>query len=935
MSKKFTKISIVFFIILLSILFNKTSNAETFQPIGIGTNDRNTTNAFYRTVGSDKQMWQYTKDNRSTVTENVYCASEGKSFVGSHKYEGYDLYYEKGKSDYSVISANYNKILWILDNAYVDKNVDSATQSAMIENLKKVTNGSVDSQIDYINSHAYKNELFYEITQCLLWSYTKNASNLGGITNIKYGTTNYTQAMDVYNALKKVADTKGNYESLNVNANEVKTYINSLSFDNTAAKIEGNVAGPFTLNNYNEKYNFPSEWFVTVNGKVNKDYSVRREGNKFYIEFNSNLPSTCNVNVDLVMQYIITTGKFWFQDDEGQELITVNKERVINDISANVAQSSKYFLDAVKLEYGSSNRVPGATISIKSENESVVYKTSKTGEDWGSLKTENFTTSKTFIITEDEAPDGYINSLSGIKIKLTVQKNGTSFNSYIKIYKDGQDVTSKYNRFVILSTLKSDDDSVRIGLYIRDIKNVNYNLCVIKRSAKTQKGLANAKFDVYESDMKTVKGSLVTATNGYSNFISYDVNDLNSGLSKIYVKEVEAPAGYELNNENEPIEIQPYVDEYGNITINEINTDTLKTYVQDIGGVQTITVEKFDSLKNGNYNIKIVKIDSKGNTVSSNETKFMVNDTELATTNGVLDVVTGKKITEDNQTDTYKITESVAPDGYGKYSGNISLNVIGKEDENGYQLNKDATYLEVNGEKVEQGKFSSDGFVYWDINDDTICLKLKNSYFDLALRKWVTEAIVTENGKTVTTKTGHSADDDPESVVKVDLKKSKLNDVVVKFKYSIRVTNEGEIAGEATEIRDDIPAGLKFVAEDNPDWKEENGQIVTNKLANTTLQPNESAEVEIILTWINSEKNMGVMINTAEINKDHNNYGAKDIDSTPGNKVPGEDDIDDAPVMITVKTGTYIISVVSLICGVVLILSIGIVFIKKKVISIY
>ena len=80
---------------------------------------------------------------------------------------------------------------------------------------------------------------------------------------------------------------------------------------------------------------------------------------------------------------------------------------------------------------------------------------------------------------------------------------------------------------------------------------------------------------------------------------------------------------------------------------------------------------------------------------------------------------------------------------------------------------------------------------------------------------------------------------------------------------------------------------------------------------------------------------MGVMINTAEINKDHNNYGAKDIDSTPGNKVPGEDDIDDAPVMITVKTGTYIISVVSLICGVVLILSIGIVFIKKKVISIY
>ena len=52
---------------------------------------------------------------------------------------------------------------------------------------------------------------------------------------------------------------------------------------------------------------------------------------------------------------------------------------------------------------------------------------------------------------------------------------------------------------------------------------------------------------------------------------------------------------------------------------------------------------------------------------------------------------------------------------------------------------------------------------------------------------------------------------------------------------------------------------------------------------------------------------MGLKVNVAEISKDYNEYGTPDIDSTPNNKVPGEDDIDDAPVMLTVTTGQEII----------------------------
>ena len=214
--------------------------------------------------------------------------------------------------------------------------------------------------------------------------------------------------------------------------------------------------------------------------------------------------------------------------------------------------------------------------------------------------------------------------------------------------------------------------------------------------------------------------------------------------------------------------------------------------------------------------------------------------------------------------------------------------------------------------------------------DDQDIEKIKVQYFDLALRKWVTKAIVTENGKETVTETGHKAEDDPEAVVKVDLKKSDINKVTVKFEYKIRVENQGKIAGYAKEISDYIPEGLEFVKEDNPLWEEVDGKVVTDQLKDTLLQPGETAEVSILLTWINSEDNMGLKVNTAEISKDYNEYGAPDIDSTPNNKVPGEDDIDDAPVMLSVTTGeeqSYVILTVAVLG----ILAGGLILVKKFV----
>lgn len=364
-------------------------------------------------------------------------------------------------------------------------------------------------------------------------------------------------------------------------------------------------------------------------------------------------------------------------------------------------------------------------------------------------------------------------------------------------------------------------------------------------------------------------------------------------------------------------------------------TTTIKDYYlgeQDDDDFETVEVKEIT----GKYSVIIKKVDSSNKnqglegayfTVSENSESKKIGPTDA---NGFLDVKKDITISKAGSQATLNIKEETAPKGYKPYNGSISLTISAKESSDKYILDKENTKLT---QKSENNEENTTGEITYDIDEEksviTITIPNEKMVFDLALRKWVTQAIVTENGQTVVTETGHKAEDNPEEIVKVDLKKSKLKDVTVKFNYSIRVTNEGEIAGYAKEISDYIPKGLKFIAKDNPNWTEKDGKIVTRALENTLLQPGESAEVKVLLTWENNANNMGVMINTAEISEDYNEYGIHDRDSTPNNKTPGEDDIDDAPVMITIKTGSEVIGYISLACAVLAILGIGIWGIKK------
>jgi len=246
----------------------------------------------------------------------------------------------------------------------------------------------------------------------------------------------------------------------------------------------------------------------------------------------------------------------------------------------------------------------------------------------------------------------------------------------------------------------------------------------------------------------------------------------------------------------------------------------------------------------------------------------------------------------------------------------------------------------------------------WQDEDDEDIEKVRIPIFDLSLLKWVTQSVVTVNGKTTTTNTGFKPNkgltestgegirnnNEPEPIAKVELDKKKLNKTVVKFVYKIRVTNEGEIPGYATEVTDYIPEGLEFHVEDGNNkqygWvKSGDDKIVTRALETVLLNPGESKELEITFRWINSEKNLGQKINIAEISEDANDYNTDDIDSTPNNKEnpykeEQEDDDDFALVILSIKTGaTQFMSYFTLITITLAIVGGGIFLIKKYVLK--
>lgn len=242
------------------------------------------------------------------------------------------------------------------------------------------------------------------------------------------------------------------------------------------------------------------------------------------------------------------------------------------------------------------------------------------------------------------------------------------------------------------------------------------------------------------------------------------------------------------------------------------------------------------------------------------------------------------------------------------------------------EQNSDAIDKTVNYEGKDQIAAVTEEIVLADKNQFNIDLGIvEDAKFDLKLDK-VVQAITVNNGKNTKEHVYNS------KLAKLDFESKYANTSSMVVEYKFTITNEGGIAGYVKKLADYLPEELKFNSELNKDWYEgKDGVIYNASLANTIINPGESKEVTLILTKnMNGDSDFGLINNSAEIYETSNDYGALDIDSTPGNKATNEDDYSTANVLTSVKTGDVVIYT-TLIITIITIVGVGIYMIKKKV----
>ena len=242
------------------------------------------------------------------------------------------------------------------------------------------------------------------------------------------------------------------------------------------------------------------------------------------------------------------------------------------------------------------------------------------------------------------------------------------------------------------------------------------------------------------------------------------------------------------------------------------------------------------------------------------------------------------------------------------------------------EQNSDAIDKTVNYEGKDQIAAVTEEIVLADTNQFNIDFGIvEDAKFDLKLDK-VVQAITVNNGKNTKEHVYNS------KLAKLDFESKYANTSSMVVEYKFTITNEGGIAGYVKKLADYLPEELKFNSELNKDWYEgKDGVIYNASLANTIINPGESKEVTLILTKnMNGDDDFGLINNSAEIYETSNDYGALDIDSTPGNKATNEDDYSTANVLTSVKTGDVVIYT-TLIITIITIVGVGIYMIKKKV----
>ncbi len=437
---------------------------------------------------------------------------------------------------------------------------------------------------------------------------------------------------------------------------------------------------------------------------------------------------------------------------------------------------------------------------------------------------------------------------------------------------------------------------------------------------------------IYNGSKYTYNGTTYSNNSGNGSNISIRIPSLSSGESveidaEVKVKELEqGESSRQIKNiatvYSKEVE-QISSNEVTNTIVNKGGTtsDDPSTGGEYIEGTHKITGTAWlDENKNG--------VKDEGEQKLSNITVMLIDATSGQV---VKDTKTG---TEKKQTTTQDGTYNFSNIENGKYIvaflyDNVNYNLAEyKKDGVLDTKNSDVISTSVNLDGTAKPAAASDiiEITNEDASNIDMGLVLK-SKFNLTLDKSISKVTVKGAKQTKTYDYANT------KLAKVDLDGKTAAGTVVVVEYKIVVSNISDIAGYAKKVADYVPSDMKFSSELNKDWyTSDNGTLYNSSLANAVIEPGQTKELTLVLTKTMTADNFGIVNNRAEIYEAYNDLGIADEDSTPANKVDGENDMSSADLILGPKTGeviVYMALTVTLIVG----FAVGIYFIKRKVLT--
>ncbi len=418
------------------------------------------------------------------------------------------------------------------------------------------------------------------------------------------------------------------------------------------------------------------------------------------------------------------------------------------------------------------------------------------------------------------------------------------------------------------------------------------------------------------------KANIVYEKTEISNTIIVKGNNINTKISNT-IKNIILPYNYvepdpdnpdpDNPNPDNPDPDNPNPDNPDPDNPNPDNPDNPNTNKHSISGLVWNDENKNGSREDtesllSNITVKLFNIDTNEIAMNNSNKQIVVTDNE------------GKYKFDGVENGNYIVLFEYDTDNY--VLTNYQVKGIGED------KNSDAILKEVSIDGIEKKVGLTDTLKVTNSNIEHIDMGLiKNKKFDLSLKKFITDVKVTNKAKNKT----QNYEYNNTQLAKVEVPSKELSNTTLEIKYKIIVTNEGESSGYVNEILDYLPDGLSFSELTNENWtKNANGDLVSSELAGKEIKPGESKEVTLILTKELNSNSLGTIVNSAELSKVVNGDNVKDIDSVPANKNVSEDDYSEAKIIVSIKTGIvmYTILIIFILSIVLLI-----VLMKKNIIS--